>query len=341
MGGDDGSEGGIETVISSLGKNVKIVEEAEDDVKLTPNNFSFLKTLEITSLYKLVKVHYNFDAQNDRFFTMKIKKKSKLKTEKDVEHSENEVRILKKISHQFLSSLYFSFQTERKLYVVTDYCCGGSLRFHILNSVEQFSNIWTVKFYLVQILSAVKYLHDQNIIHRSLFPESISLLPDGYIKLTDFSLSKQNTSNLTDCFTSTFCGIPEYMAPEILQGKNYGKAADVWSLGILTYEMLYGYPPFMDADVSKLCKKIIFNQVRFEPKDDKSRRFVPDLHLNAVKFVGKMLAKEASERPGVGELLEDEFFNNVDISAIINKKIDVTNIPIIPKKNENFYIEKR
>jgi len=169
---------------------------------------------------------------------LKSLKKSKLKEAKHIEHTKAERKILETVHHPFIVSLKFAFQTEKKLYLVMDCYNGGELFYHLRNKGRFTENLG--KFYLIQILLAIEFLHSHRIIYRDLKPENIVLDNNGYIKLTDFGLAKDNITDDSGC-TQTFCGTPEYLAPEIIRGDKYGKSVDVWCMGILLYEMLLGF----------------------------------------------------------------------------------------------------
>ena len=118
-----------------------------------------------------------------------------------------------------------------------------------------------MKFYVSQIILAISYLHQNGIIYRDLKPENVLIDRDGYIKLTDFGLSKQN---IFDNYSATsFCGTPEYLEPEIIEHLGHGKAVDWWSLGAITYEMLVGVPPFYSKDRDKLFRNIKTGNVKY------------------------------------------------------------------------------
>ena len=137
-----------------------------------------------------------------------------------------EREILEKIDHPFIVKLHFAFQTPSKLYFVMDFLNGGELFYH-LKKEGRFSENRTV-FYAAEILLALECLHKNGIIYRDLKPENVLLDSDGHIKLTDFGLSKQGVVGNRN--TYTFCGTPEYLAPEIVKGKGHSKAVDWWSL---------------------------------------------------------------------------------------------------------------
>lgn len=132
--------------------------------------------------------------------------------------------------------MHFAFQTETKLYFVIDFLNGGEL-FTYLRKEKQF-NETRAKIYAAEIIDALGCLHKNNIIYRDLKPENVLLDADGHIRITDFGLSKQNIGMHEK--THSFCGTPEYLAPEIIMGQGHNEGVDWWALGILLYEMLSG-----------------------------------------------------------------------------------------------------
>jgi serine/threonine protein kinase len=204
-------------------------------INCVPEDFEHLKVIGRGYFGKVTQVKYKKDGC---IYALKTLKKSKLKEAKQIEHTKTERKILEIVMHPFIVSLQFAFQTEKKLYFVMDYFNGGELFYH-LRTKGMFNEI-QAKFYLSQILLALEFLHKKKIMYRDLKPENIILDKTGYIKLTDFGLAKQN---IEDDFgsTQTFCGTPEYLAPEIIRGDKYGKGVDIWCMGILLYEMLYGF----------------------------------------------------------------------------------------------------
>ena len=157
--------------------------------------------------------------------------------------------------------LKFSFQSPEKLYLVLSFINGGELFWH-LQREGKFS-MDRSRFYIAELLTALESLHELNVIYRDVKPENILLDYQGHIALCDFGLCKLNMSN--DDKTNTFCGTPEYLAPELLLNQGYTRSVDWWTLGTLLYEMLTGLPPFYDDDVPSMYKKILQNPLRFLP----------------------------------------------------------------------------
>jgi len=221
-------------------------------LNITPDDFECIKVIGKGYFGKVTQVKFKKDG---KIYALKSLKKSRLKDEKQVEHTKTERKVLAEINHPFIINLKFAFQTQTKLYMASECFNGGELFYHLRRG-GKFSETQS-KFYLSQIIIAIEYLHSKSILYRDLKPENILLDSTGYIKLTDFGLSKENITEYCGC-TRTFCGTPEYLAPEMIRGDKYGKAVDVWSLGILLYEMLCGYPPFYDKNNDKLYKKDYF-----------------------------------------------------------------------------------
>ncbi|PVU89837.1 hypothetical protein BB560_006265, partial [Smittium megazygosporum] len=174
------------------------------------------------------------------------------------------------------------------------------------------------KFYAAEVLLSIRYLHSYDIIYRDLKPENLLIAADGHIKLTDLGFAKQVPD-----ITWTLCGTPDYLAPEIIQSKGYGKSVDWYSLGVLIFEMMAGYPPFYEQDHRKLYERILANRFQWPPHFDPVagnlvRNLVtPDL----TKRFGNLIN-------GVSDITSHEWFQEVNWEKLESKKIVP---PIIPK----------
>eukprot|EP01083_Nonionella_stella_P009830 28130_1 len=220
------------------------------------DDFVLLKVLGKGSFGKVLLVRKKDDR---KIFAMKCLKKQRVFQRHQVEHTKTERRVLGYLDHPFLVSLHYAFQTDHKLFLVLDYAAGGELFFH-LSKAGRFTEDRT-RFYIAEIVLAVDYLHSKDIIYRDLKPENILLDSVGHVKITDFGLCKENVPD--NVSAHSFCGTPEYLAPEILRKVGHGKAADWWTLGALIYEMLCGVPPFYSRSRDALFDKILRQKIRF------------------------------------------------------------------------------
>jgi len=156
------------------------------------------------------------------------------------------------VNHPLIVKMDYAFQSENKLFFALEYCPGGELFFY-LSQIGRFKQD-AARFYAANILLALEHLHKKDILYRDLKPENVLVGSDGYIRLTDFGLSKENISGTKDA--NSLCGTAEYLSPEILQRQGHGKATDWWSFGAIIYEMLVGLPPFYNKDRDKLYQNI-------------------------------------------------------------------------------------
>jgi len=247
---------------------------------------------------------------------MKVLDKKHILDHNEVEHTIAEKNILQRLRHPFLVNLNWSFQTEDKLYFILDFVNGGELFFH-LQREKKFPES-RVRFYAAEILLALEHLHENGIIYRDLKPENLLLTNDGHICLTDFGLCKEGIEKESDR-TATFCGTPEYLAPEVLKGKGYGKAVDWWSYGCLVYEMFTGLPPFYHEDVQEMYKKKIMN----EPL-----RFPPDMSKDAINLLEQLIERDVDKRAkDPKKIMKHPFFAPINWDELFNKKIAPQFIP--------------
>lgn len=262
------------------------------------------------------------------YFALKMLKKSEIIRLKQVEHIKAEKAILTSIAHPFIVNLYCAFQDEKSLFMLMEYVIGGEL-FSQLRKVGRFSND-TSRFYAAEIILALQYLHDQNIVYRDLKPENLLIDREGHIKITDFGFAK-----VVEDRTWTLCGTPEYLAPEIIQSKGHGKAVDWWALGILIYEMLAGYPPFYDENPFGIYQKILAGKIEFPRHFD----------ANAKDLVRKLLTADRTKRygclkSGAEDIKKHKWFKGIDWNKVLQRKVKPPYLPSFKAPNDTSNFDK-
>jgi serum/glucocorticoid-regulated kinase 2 len=230
-----------------------------DDIKeVHLEDFLVLKVLGRGSFGKVCLVEY---IPTKEIYAMKSLKKDVLIDQDQIENTLLEKKILESLEHPFLVGLVFCFQTEDRLYFIMPFLRGGEL-FQHLRKFRIFDEE-KVRFYASQIGLALDHLHTYGIIYRDLKPENILMDEEGYLKLADFGMAKHLKGEEK---AMSFCGTPEYLAPEIITGEGHNKSADWWSFGILIYEMLCGIPPFYNENIDRMYELIKGAELRFPKK---------------------------------------------------------------------------
>jgi len=216
------------------------------------------------------------------------------------------------VKHPFLCHLFCTLQTDSHLFFVMEYLNGGDLMFHIQQSGR--FDTERARFYSAEIVCALKFLHRKGIVYRDLKLDNLLLDYEGHIRLVDFGMCKLQI--YLDKTSDTFCGTPDYMAPEIIKGMKYTHSVDWWSFGVLLYEMLIGQSPFNGCDEDELFWSICNEQAYFP-------RF---LSKEAKAILLLLLEKNPAKRLGVsdsfqGEIRHQPFFKPIDFVKLEKKQI--------------------
>ena len=289
--------------------------------KMTVEDFEILKVLVKGGFGKVMLVRKKDDPTNSVYAMKSLKKELLLKRtnkDKEIAHIETERLVLQNVNSQFVVHLFYAFQTPHKLYMVMDYMAGGEL-FHWLKLQKRFKES-RCRLYIAELSLGLDALHQKNIIHRDLKTENILLDAGGHIRIADFGLAKGGiTGYCEEGGTRTMCGTYEYMAPEIVDNKTYGKAVDWWALGTLLFEFLYGLPPFYDSNVQRMYHKILHNPLVFPKTSEKNQL---DVSEHAKSIMRHLLDKNPSNRlcskNGVEELKSCKFFDNLEFNRVAN-----------------------
>lgn len=258
-------------------------------------------------------------------YAIKVLKKDVILAKDEITHTLTENAVLASCRHPFLTSLEYSFQTPELLCFVMEYVNGGELFFH-LSRDKKFGED-RAKFYIAEIVHAMTYLHERHIIYRDLKLENLLLDSDGHIKITDFGLCKQEMDY--SATTSTFCGTPEYLAPEVLEDADYTTAVDWWGVGVVMYEMICGHLPFYNRNHEVLFDLILHEEIRFPPS----------VSPKAKLLLSSLLQKDPRARLGSGErdgldIQDHEFFSDIDFEKLYRKEIAPPYVPEIKRDDD-------
>uniref|UniRef100_A0A8C8CRE0 Protein kinase C n=1 Tax=Oncorhynchus tshawytscha TaxID=74940 RepID=A0A8C8CRE0_ONCTS len=250
--------------------------------RLGITDFTFLQVLGKGSFGKVMLARLN---SSERVFAVKVLKKDIILQDDDVECTMTEKRVLSLAGcHPYLTQLYCCFQTLDRLFFVMEFVNGGDLMFHIQKS-RKFEE-GRACFYTAEITSALMFLHSKGILYRDLKLDNVLLDKDGHCKLADFGMCKEGM--FEGVATGTFCGTPDYIAPEILQEMLYGPSVDWWALGVLLYEMLSGHAPFEAENEDDLFESILNEEIIYASW----------LSADAVNILKAFLTKNPARRLG-------------------------------------------
>ncbi|XP_017541111.2 serine/threonine-protein kinase N2 isoform X1 [Pygocentrus nattereri] len=296
----------------------------EPEVQFSLKDFKCVAVLGRGHFGKVLLAEYKSTGE---MFAIKALKKGDIVARDEVDSLMCEKRIFETVNsvrHPFLVNLFACFQTKEHVCFVMEYAAGGDLMMHI--HADVFSEPRAV-FYAACVVLGLQFLHEHKIVYRDLKLDNLLLDTEGYVKIADFGLCKEGMGFRDR--TSTFCGTPEFLAPEVLTETSYTRAVDWWGLGVLIFEMLVGESPFPGDDEEEVFDSIVNDEVRYP-------RF---LSTEAISIMRRLLRRNPERRLGAGERDAEEvkkhpFFRNVDWGALLAKKIQPPFVPTIKGRED-------
>ncbi|XP_035907997.1 msx2-interacting protein isoform X2 [Anopheles stephensi] len=300
--------------------------------KYNVDDFHFLTVLGKGSFGKVFLAELK---NSDYYYAIKCLKKDVVLEDDDVDCTLIERKVLALgTKHPFLCHLFCTFQTDSHLFFVMEYLNGGDLMFHIQQS-GRFPEA-RARFYAAEIVSGLKFLHRKGIVYRDLKLDNVLLDYDGHVRIADFGMCKLEI--YLDKLADSFCGTPDYMAPEIIKGQKYNQAVDWWSFGVLVYEMLVGQSPFSGCDEDELFWSIC-NEIPWFPHY---------LSKEALRLLQSLLEKDASIRLGVLNTMDEEsdikyhpFFNSIIWDKLERRAVEPPFKPQVRHPLDTQYFDKQ
>ena len=249
---------------------------------------------------------------------------------KNLKNIKNERDLLSQLNHPFIVNLHFSFQNTNYLYLILDLYTGGDLRYHLFHK-NYFEEIQT-KFIISNIILGLEYCHSNLIIHRDIKPENIILDNNGYTHITDFGIAMQQSKNATQV-----SGTPAYMAPEALFGKAQTIVSDYYSLGVLTFELIFGVKPYNGKNREEIKEKVKSKEIVLNKR---SKNIKEKLSKESIDFISKLMQSDPNKRlgylGGINDIKKHPWLINVNWKELYNFKLKA---PFIPSGYNNYEVQ--
>lgn len=293
---------------NSVGSTNASSNTTPKSLALREGDFEFLRCIGKGTFGRVYLVRKRTECPaTARLLAMKVLRKSKVAdSRRRAEYIITERRVLKAANHPFVAQLRYAFQSNSRLYLITDYFGGGELLEHI-RRLGRFTEA-EAAFFTAEVALGLEYLHEKGICHRDLKPENVLLDDEGHVRLTDFGLSKMGLAG--EALTSTMCGTPEYLPPEVFRHQSYSCELDWWSCGVLLFEMLEGRTPFRDPNEQRLFRLIMEGQFHFQCVHS------PEV----VELITRLLCPDlASRMRRADEIKAHAWLNNIDWSLALKR----------------------
>ena len=311
--------------ISSLAE--KLIEQNKNpnqkNTDISKNNFKFLYVIGKGGFGRVWKIQ---SKKTKEIFALKEMSKLKIIDKKSEKSINSEREFLSKLNHPFIVNMHYAFQDKDNLYLVMDMLSGGDLRYHV-SRYRKFSEEQT-RFFISNIVYALQYIHENNVIHRDIKPENLVLDDKGYVRITDFGIAKENMPDNS----SETSGTPGYMAPEVMKAKNHSFPVDFFAIGVIGYEFMLGRRPYYGKN-----RKEIKEQMLSKAAVIKEENIAHGWSSDSADFINLLLQRKEEKRlgykEGASELMQHPWLKYYPWNELKNKTLLA---PFIPDGRDNF-----
>ena len=306
-------------------KNINNQDQIKSQQKssLNKNNFKFLYVIGKGGFGRVWKIQ---SKKTKIKYALKEMSKLKIIDKKSEKSINSEREFLSKLNHPFIVNMHYAFQDRDNLYLVMDLLNGGDLRYHI-SRYRKFSEEQT-RFFIANIIYAIEYIHSNNVIHRDIKPENLVLDENGYVRITDFGIAKENMPDNS----SETSGTPGYMAPEVMKGRNHSFPVDFFAIGVIGYEFMIGSRPYCGKNRKEIKEQMLSKAVII------NEDILPSgWSKESADFINKLLERKDNKRlgykEGAKELMKHHWLKYYPWDELKNKSLLA---PFIPDPNDNF-----
>jgi serine/threonine protein kinase len=292
-----------------MGNCASVDNKFDPTIAISVNDFEAKYAIGRGGFGRVWKVVHRKTGKN---YAMKEMRKDLIVSKRSVPSIMNERRLLGILKHPFIVNLHYAFQNLEHLYLVIDLMSGGDLRFYLVKHREMREE--ALKFLTACIISGLEYLHSNNIVHRDIKPENLVFDHNGYLHITDFGIAR-----MASCDNSTTTsGTPGYMAPEVLCNQDHGIPADYFALGVIMYECITGFRPYVGKTRKDIRDAVLNKQVQLKLDDNN------EWSLEIVDFVNRLIQRKPENRLGFHgpeELKRHKFFKDFNWELLYSKEI--------------------
>ena len=305
----------------------KMVSQNKDNAKnknsINRNNFKFLYVIGKGGFGRVWKIQ---SKKTKNVYALKEMSKLKIIDKKSEKSINSEREFLSKLHHPFIVNMHYAFQDKDNLYLVMDMLSGGDLRYHI-SRYRKFSEEQT-RFFMSNMIYALKYIHENNVIHRDIKPENLVLDENGYVRITDFGIAKENMPDNS----SETSGTPGYMAPEVMKAKNHSFPVDFFAIGVIGYEFMLGKRPYYGKNRQEIKEQMLSKEAVI-----KEENIPKGWSSDSLDFINHLLKRKIGERlgskDGAKELMRHPWLKYYPWEELIKKNLCS---PFVPDKKDNF-----